>query len=293
MKVLVYSQNLRPSDIVYVKELLAALEQEQLQAYLYAPYAEALTKENILPKQYPTFSGYLDIKNLKPDLVVTVGGDGTILGAILHIRELGIPVLGINLGRLGFLSNVEKSRIQQAIASVASGDYAVEQRTMISVESSIPIFEEAPFCLNDFTITKRDTSSMVTVHTYIDGKFLNSYWADGIVVSTPTGSTGYSLSVGGPIVFPNSGNFVIAPIAPHNLNVRPIVISDTSEITFEIEGRSENYLCTLDSRHQTITSEHKITLRRCPFKTALAHPMDTSFMKTIRDKLLWGLDKRN
>ena len=293
MKVLVYSQKLRPSDIPYVQELLAATAAHGIEVYLYAPYAESLDREGLLPQEYGIFGSYEEIKTLMPDLVITLGGDGTILGAILHVRDLEIPILGVNLGRLGFLSNVEKSRIQQAISSIASGHYETEQRTMLSLECNLPIFGQTSFCLNDFTITKRDTSSMVTLHTYIDGKFLNSYWADGIVVSTPTGSTGYSLSVGGPIVFPNSGNFVIAPIAPHNLNVRPIVISDTSEITFQIEGRSDNYLSTLESRHETLTSDHKIKISKAPFSTVLAHPTDTSFMKTIRDKLLWGLDKRN
>ena len=293
MKVLVYSQKLKDTDIPYVKELLQATEAAGMDVYIYGPYHAVLADKGLLPRQYEALSNYTDIKQAMPDMVITMGGDGTILGAILHIRDLGIPILGVNLGRLGFLSNVEKTRVTSAVETIASGNYSIEHRTMMSIESNIPIFGETPFCLNDFTITKRDTSSMVTIHTYVDGNFLNSYWADGIVVATPTGSTGYSLSVGGPIIFPGSGNFVIAPIAPHNLNVRPIVLSDANKISFEIEGRSENFLCTLDSRYETITSEHKITLQRSAFKIALAHPTDISFMKTIRNKLLWGLDRRN
>ncbi|MCL4160638.1 UNVERIFIED_CONTAM: hypothetical protein GTU68_064768 [Idotea baltica] len=264
-----------------------------MQVSIFGPFYEELKGSDILTQEYPTQSNYEEIKTAHPDMIITMGGDGTILNAILHVRDLGIPILGVNLGRLGFLSNVEKSRVSDAVKVIASGDYSIEHRTMLSVDSNIPIFGETPFCLNDFTITKRDTSSMVTVHTYVDDKFLNSYWADGIVVATPTGSTGYSLSVGGPIIFPNSGNFVISPIAPHNLNVRPIVLSDSSKISFEIEGRAGNYLTTLDSRYETITSDHKITVQRSNFKIALARPTDISFMKTIRGKLLWGLDKRN
>jgi len=293
MRVFVYSQKLKDTDKPYIADLFEALEAENMDIYVYGPYLKTLAGEGVITKAYPTLSNYQDLKVNVPDIAFTMGGDGTILGAILHIRDLGVPILGVNLGRLGFLSNVEKTRIKDAVKSAANGNYNIEHRTMMTVDSNIPVFGETPFCLNDFTITKRDTSSMVTIHTYVDGNFLNSYWADGIVVSTPTGSTGYSLSVGGPIIFPNSGNFVIAPIAPHNLNVRPVVLSDISTISFEIEGRSENFLTTLDSRYETITSEHKITVQKCDFKIALAHPNDISFMKTIRNKLLWGLDKRN
>jgi len=293
MRVLIYSQLLKEKDHPYIKELLKATKEEGMRVSIFGPFYEQLKESGILLQEFPTQSTYEEIKAAHPDMIITMGGDGTILSAILHVRDLGIPILGVNLGRLGFLSNVEKSRVADAVKVAASGDYSIEHRTMLSVESNIPIFGETPFGLNDFTITKRDTSSMVTVHTYVDGKFLNSYWADGIVVATPTGSTGYALSVGGPIIFPNSGNFVIAPIAPHNLNVIPIVLSDSSKIIFEIEGRAENYLTTLDSRYETITSDHKITVQRSNFKIALARPTDISFMKTIRGKLLWGLDKRN
>ena len=164
---------------------------------------------------------------------------------------------------------------------------------MLKLECNKSLFDSLPYALNDFTLHKRDTSSMVTIHTYVNGKFLNSYWADGIVVSTATGSTGYSLSCGGPIIFPTSKNMVITPVAPHNLNVRPIVLSKDSKISFEIEGRSENFLCTLDSRYETITSEHRIVVQKADFTINLAHPNDITFMKTIRGKLMWGLDRRN
>ncbi len=293
MRILLYSKVLKDSDEQFVKELITAAEAEGIQVVIFERYYKELQAAKVISKEYPTLGNYQEIKADLPDLVVTLGGDGTILGVILHIRDTGVPILGVNLGRLGFLANVEKAKIKEAIKVIASGSYSIEQRTLMSLSSNIPMFGDTPFCLNDFAITKRDTSSMVTVHAYVNDKFLNSYWADGVVVATPTGSTGYSLSVGGPIVFPNSGNFVIAPVAPHNLNVRPVVLSDSCKIRFEIEGRSENFLCTLDSRYETITAEHKITIERCNFKIYLAHPTDVSFMKTIRNKLHWGLDRRN
>ena len=197
------------------------------------------------------------------DYVITLGGDGTILQATTLIRDLAIPILGVNLGRLGFLASIEERYIAESFDQIDSSRYHIDRRSMIYLESSPSIFGDMPFALNDFTLHKRDTSSMITIHTYINGDYLNSYWADGLIVATPTGSTGYSLSCGGPIIFPNSGNFIITPVAPHNLNVRPLVISDDAVISFEIEGRTENFLSTLDSRFETITSEHQLSVRKC------------------------------
>ena len=227
------------------------------------------------------------------DVVISMGGDGTMLRAVTLIADRQIPLLGINLGRLGFLASIEKKFIGQAITQLLKGMYHIEDRTMMYLETTAELFGNARFALNDFTLHKRDTSSMITIHTYINGDFLNSYWADGVIVSTPTGSTGYSLSCGGPIIFPNSGNFVITPVAPHNLNVRPIVISDTSVISFEIEGRSENFLCTLDSRFETVTSQHQLAVRKCDFTTRLVQLNNFSFLRTIHEKLTWGKDVRN
>ena len=238
-------------------------------------------------------AGYEQLKNQKVDFVMTLGGDGTILDATIMIRDLYIPIIGVNLGRLGFLASIEERYISTSLEQLKSNQYTTEVRTMIYLESSPSLFEHNNFALNDFTLHKRDTSSMITIHTYLNGDYLNSYWADGLIVSTPTGSTGYSLSCGGPIVFPNSGNFVITPVAPHNLNVRPLVISDDSVISFEIEGRSENFLCTLDSRFETITSEHQLAVRKCDFNTKLVLLKNISFLKTIHEKLSWGADTRN
>ena len=288
MKILLYSQAIKATDEIHIKHLIDAGRAAGFELFANETLSEFSPKFDVLP-----FRQGEDFSTKAFDLVITLGGDGTILGAINLVRASQVPILGINLGRMGFLSSVEKTRISDAIQAAKAQAIASEARTLLEVDCNLPIFPNHNFALNDFTISKRDTSSMVTIHTYIDGAFLNSYWADGIIVCTPTGSTGYSLSCGGPIVFPSCNNFVITPIAPHNLNVRPLIISDDSTIRFEIEGRAENYLCTLDSRYESITQDYQITVKKCHFKINLARLEDITFMKTIRNKLMWGLDKRN
>lgn len=287
MRVSIYGKKYKEEHEEYLNSLLTKLRNLDSEIYMFEDYADQTNNK------YPTFKTHDDLKKINSDLMVTMGGDGTILGASILIRDLGLPILGINLGRLGFLANTDKNKIGLAIDSWVKGDYRIDERKMLGLKSSIPIFGENTFALNDFTLHKRDTSSMIKVHAYIDGHFLNSYWADGVIVSTPTGSTGYSLSCGGPIIFPNSGNFVITPVAPHNLNVRPIVIPDKSQISFSIEGRSENFLCTLDSRYETITAEHEISVFKSSVTTKLVFLQDVRFMNTIRQKLSWGFDTRN
>lgn len=293
MQVVVYSKLLKEKDIPHVQHLFDALHKEGINAYVYAPYLEQIKDKIAFKRDVGEFEGYLDFSVKKFDLFITLGGDGTILGATTHIRDSNVPIMGINLGRLGFLASIEKKRIAEAIDLVKRGMYNIDERRMLFLESNLPIFGEIRFALNDCTLLKRDTSSMVTIHTFINGAYLNTYWADGIIVATPTGSTGYSLSCGGPIIFPNSGNFVITPVAPHNLNVRPIVISDDSVVSFEIEGRAENFLCTLDSRFETITAAHQLAVRKNDFSVKLLHLQDVGFMETMRSKLAWGVDTRN
>lgn len=293
MQVVVYSKILKEKDIPFVQALFDALHQEEVTAYVYGPYLEQLKDKVNFRRDVGVFEGYLDFSIKRFDFFITLGGDGTILGAITHIRDQQVPILGINLGRLGFLASIEKRRISEAISLIKRGTYSIDERNLLYLESNLPIFGEIRFALNDCTLLKRDTSSMITIHTFINGAYLNSYWADGIIVATPTGSTGYSLSCGGPIIFPNSGNFVITPVAPHNLNVRPIVISDKEVISFEIEGRAENFLCTLDSRFETISSGHQLAVRRNDFTIRLVQLLDIGFLETIRSKLTWGIDSRN
>jgi len=287
MKISLYGQKYKEEHKPYLDLLMQKLKILDADVYMFQDYASQIDSS------LPTFTSNSDLLKIDPELMITLGGDGTILGATSIIKDIDLPILGINLGRLGFLAGTEKNKIEVALDAWVSKNYRIEDRTMIGIKSSIPIFEDYSYALNDFTLLKRDTSSMVKIHSYIDGQFLNSYWADGLIVCTPTGSTGYSLSCGGPIIFPDSGNFAITPVAPHNLNVRPIVIPDDSVISFKIEGRSENFLCTLDSRFETVTSEHEIEVFKAPTTTKLVFLEEIKFMNTIRQKLSWGFDTRN
>ncbi len=293
MRVIIFSRLLKEEDVPYVQELIDVLYQENIELFVFQPYFEKIKNSISFHKDPQIYTGYSDLQQTKFDFMITLGGDGTILTAIAEVRDSGVPILGINLGRLGFLASIEKTKIREAINLLKRGMFVYDERRTIYLETDNNLFGEIRFALNDFTILKRDTSSMITIHTFINGAYLNSYWADGIIVSTPTGSTGYSLSCGGPIIFPNSGNFVLTPVAPHNLNVRPIVISDDSVISFEIEGRGENFLCTLDSRFETITSESELAVRKGDFNIHMVQLHNTNFLKTIRDKLTWGIDTRN
>lgn len=228
----------------------------------------------------------------QPDLIICVGGDGTLLDTLPLVRDSGIPVLGLNTGRLGFLAGMNVDGLKKAIEDIEKGNYSLEYRTLLHLESSEPLFDYN-FGLNDFVIHKKETSSMIVVHTYLNGEFLNSYWSDGLIVSTPTGSTGYSLSCGGPIIFPNSDTFVITPIAPHNLNVRPVVVGDNFVISFEIEGRAGSYLTSLDARSKSISSEVQMAVRKADHTLNLIRLPNDNYMDTLRTKLNWGFDRRN
>lgn len=293
MRLAIFGQQYKDVDKPYIDSLLSVLGREGITHSFYEPYYNAFPKETKDSINTTVWSNHHDLKSFQPDFLLSLGGDGTILRAVTYVRDTGIPIMGINLGRLGFLAIVEKKMIAEAIQLLSRGMYHTEQRTMLYLESNDNLFGEVPYALNDFTMHKRDTSSMMIIHTFINGDFLNSYWADGIIVASPTGSTGYSLSCGGPIIFPNSGNLVITPVAPHNLNVRPIVLPDDSIISFELEGRSENFLCTLDSRYETISANHQLAVRKCSFPIHLIQLHNYTFLKTIHEKLSWGIDQRN
>lgn len=227
------------------------------------------------------------------DIVLSIGGDGTLLDTVTYVGAQQIPILGVNTGRLGFLATIPYDSINIALDAIYKGHYTLDERALIRVDSDQEIFEGINFGLNEFSILKRDTSSMIVVHTYIDGEYLNSYWADGLVVATPTGSTGYSLSCGGPLVLPQTNNFVVSPVCPHNLNVRPMVVSDRSVISFEVEGRSSSYLAALDSRSTAVDMNVQLAVRRENFTARLVKLNHVNFLSTLRSKLNWGLDKRN
>lgn len=294
MKAFIYGQKYKSEHKEHIQLLFKKLEAVNIEYEVYEPFFDQLKTESDIPSDnIGSIKDHDALTKYSPDVVITLGGDGTILSAMTLIRELETPIMGLNLGRLGFLASIEQERISEAIDLYVKGKFTVGERAMLALNSTPDVFKDVNYALNDFTILKRDISSMIVVHTYIDDVFLNSYWADGLIVATPTGSTGYSLSCGGPIMFPSSDNFILTPVAPHNLNVRPVVVSSEHEIKFKIEGRSENFLCTLDSRSEIITSEHEISLRKNPFSTKLITLEGDNFMKTIRNKLNWGIDKRN
>ena len=291
MNVLIYGQLYKPNHREPLLDIVKAIQQEGLIAYADVDYWAQVDPIVKNESDVHIFRGFAQDHI---DVVLALGGDGTVLGAIALVNQLPIPVMGINLGRLGFLSSIEGRLGGYAIHELSKGRYHYDERTMIFLETdSNDIFTDSRVALNDFTLHKRDTSSMINIHTYINGEHLHSYWADGLIVATPTGSTGYSLSCGGPILFPNAGNLIITPVAPHNLTVRPIVISDNSVISFEIEGRAESFLCTLDSRFETVTSENKLSVRKADFKARLVQLYNYSFLRTLHEKLTWGKDSRN
>jgi NAD+ kinase len=274
--------------IVRIFEILAEANAEILVSAKFSQHLKSAAFRNIPFKTYEPTEKLKDIK-----IFISIGGDGTLLESVTHIGALEIPVLGINTGRLGFLATISKEETEQALGKVLKGDFRLDKRSLIQLESNASLFNGLNFALNDFTVVKKDTSSMITIHTYIDGEFLNSYWADGIIVATPTGSTGYSLSCGGPLIFPRSGNFVITPVSPHNLTVRPIILSDSSVISFQIEGRSKRFLVSLDSRIASVDSSVQLTVKKADFRVNLIQLEGQHYFKTLRQKLNWGLDIRN
>jgi len=291
-RVLLYARHVQPDYLTSLGLLSESFRKYEWKAAASENLAQFITEHDL---DFPVtiIKDHQQLKDWGPDMALTLGGDGTILGVTCLIRELETPIIGVNLGRLGFLAAVEKKIIDKSLEKVAEGQYQVESRSMLTLDSDPDIFGDLNFALNDFAVHKRDTSSMISIHTYIDGDYLNSYWADGLIIATPTGSTGYSLSCGGPIVFPGSGNMAMTAVAPHNLNVRSLVLSDESVITIEVEGRTKNFLATLDSRYQKVTAAHKLVLRKCHFSTKLIRLDDQSFRETIQEKLSWGKDKRN
>ncbi len=293
MKIAIYSRLLKKTHIALVQQLFDLLHKKGAELLVYEDYYQSFKGQIKINQPLTFFKKYKDFKEHRVDFFITLGGDGTILDAVTIVRDTNVPIMGINLGRLGFLAMIEQARLSAAIDALYQNSFVIDPRNLLYLESSEPVFEENNFALNDFTILKRDTSSMVIIHTYVNGDFLNSYWADGIIVATPTGSTGYSLSCGGPIISPKSGNFIITPVAPHNLNVRPIVLSDSAVISFEVEGRAKNFLCTLDSRYRTIDSNFQLAVRKADFQTNLIRFSDRNFLYMIREKLKWGIDARN
>ena len=276
----------------YIQHLIKKLETEHINLIIEEEFSVFLENNIRFNKSITTFNSYETLKN-KADFLLSIGGDGTLLKAVTYVRESEIPIMGINTGRLGFISSISADQIDDAITDILKGNYKINERTLLELSSDKKLFKDKNFALNEVAVSKKDTSSMIRIDAYVDDEFLNTYWADGLVVSTPTGSTGYSLSCGGPIIMPGTNNIIITPNAPHNLNVRPIVIDDNSVVKLKIEDRDQLALVSLDSRSRAFDSETELIIKKASFKIKLVQPQNNSFTKTIRHKLMWGLDKRS
>lgn len=292
MKVAVFGKQFSTSFYDKCKLLFDCFHQMDVEVIVYDPFVEFIEQiANIRTKASSTFSS---VKNLPDcDMLFSIGGDGTFLEAVSMVRDRNIPMVGINSGRLGFLADIAMDDLPEAIYEILKGKYVIRQLELLSLTSNKSCFGNNNFALNEMAIHKQDSASMVTVHTYIDGEFLNSYWSDGLIISTPTGSTAYSLSVGGPIMHPLSGGFVITPIAPHNLTVRPLVVPNNSEITLRVEGRGGKFLASLDSRSCILDNGIELKIKKADFKISVIEMYGQSFYSTLRNKLMWGADKRN
>ena len=291
MRIALFGTTFNEAKAIYVQHLINKLEQENIDLIIETQFSELLSNIKF-KKEYSTFDTPAELKE-NADIILSIGGDGTLLATITLVRDSGIPILGINTGTLGFISSVSTDQIEYAINHLLKGDYNIKNRTLLQLNSENNLFGDTNFALNEVTVLKKDTSSMIRVHAYLDDEFINTYWADGLIISSPTGSTGYSLSCGGPIVLPGTNNFIITPIAPHNLNVRPIIVSDKSKITLKVSEKDELALVALDSRSRAIGPGLELTIKKAQYKVKLIQFEKQSFISTIREKLMWGKDKRN
>ena len=293
MKVAIYSRGVDLDQQQALNALLFELNKYDITIYIFEELLQKFSLENPKDKKpLIPFNSFWELKSTV-DCLISLGGDGTVLDAITLVGDTNIPILGINYGRLGFLASISKDELSIMVDALVNRTYVIEKRSLIHLDANLPIFGNTPFGLNEFAIHKRDTSPMIKIHTYLNGEFLNSYWADGLIVATPTGSTGYNMSCNGPILFPDSASFVITPVAPHNLNVRSIVVPDTSVISFEIEGRTDELICVMDARKEIVPKNISLAVKKENFTICFIRLNENSYLTTLRTKLTWGLDKRN
>ncbi|MFP2996766.1 NAD kinase [Spongiivirga sp. MCCC 1A20706] len=294
MKVAIYGQTYRNNSGKYVKLLIDALVENGVEAVVEESFYAIVKEEVNLSKAFATFS-VDDPVDPSFDLLFSIGGDGTILRTVTYVRNCGLPIIGINTGRLGFLATIQKDKIEESVSQIINKDYNIVNRSLLQISASpeIESVGDLDFALNEIAISRKNTTSMITVETYLNEEYLTSYWADGLIVATPTGSTGYSLSCAGPVIAPDAKSIVLTPIAPHNLNARPLVIPDSTEIKLRVSGREDTYLVSLDSRIATVPNHTDLIIKRAPFDINLIELKAQSFLKTLRNKLLWGEDKRN
>jgi NAD+ kinase len=294
MKIAIYGQYYQNSTEPIIKDIFVFFNKNKVELVIEAAFLSMLYDKQIVQKEYNTFSSHTEL-DATFNMLISIGGDGTILRAATLVRGSGVPILGINAGRLGFLATVQKENIDAFLQLVIDEQYTLSKRTLLSLTCTPAneALQDINFAMNEISVSRKDTTSMITIDTYLNEEFLNSYWADGLIISTPTGSTGYSLSCGGPILTPDVKGLVITPIAPHNLNARPLVIPDETKITLKVSGREENYLVSLDSRITSVGNESILTISKTPFQINMVEIPEETFLKTLRTKLLWGEDKRN
>ncbi|MEN9908988.1 MAG: hypothetical protein RLZZ540_2137 [Bacteroidota bacterium] len=294
MKIAIYGQYYQNSTEPIIKDIFTFFNRNNIEIVIESKFLALIQEKKIIEKEYKTFCSHTELDS-SFDMLLSIGGDGTILRAATLVRDSGIPILGINAGRLGFLATVQKENIDKFLQIVIDKKYTLSKRTLLSLTSNPEneALNDINFAMNEVSVSRKDTTSMITIETYLNGEILNSYWADGLIISTPTGSTGYSLSCGGPILTPDVKSLVITPIAPHNLNARPLVIPDETEIMLKVSGREENYLVSLDSRITSVGNESVLTIKKTPFQINMVEIPNETFLKTLRSKLLWGEDKRN
>jgi NAD+ kinase len=287
----IHGRDLQNKSSRFLEKVLDHLTKNQADIWVSSKFLKQFKSSRIADYKLKTFEEGDNLHSL--DFFLSLGGDGTMLESVTYIGKTEVPILGINTGRLGFLATISRDDVEESLDALFKGNYAIDSRSVLKLISTPKLFGNLNFALNDFTIMKKDTSSMITVHVHVDGELLNSYWSDGVIVSTPTGSTGYSLSCGGPLLHPKSESFVITAVSPHNLGTRPIVLADDSEITFHIEGRSKKHLISLDSRFETVDESVKLKIKKEKFKVKLVRLSSQNYFNTLRQKLNWGLDIRN
>lgn len=294
MKVGIYGQFYHKNSERYIQELLDLLEEENIEVFIESNFLEIIRSNQIIKKDYHKFSTFEVLDN-SYDLFFSIGGDGTILKSVGFVKDLDIPIVGINTGRLGFLATIQKEEIKEAIASILNKDYSISKRELLRIETTPETtgLSEIDFALNEIVINRKNTTSMITIETWLNDKYLNAYWADGLIVTTPTGSTGYSMSCGGPIIAPSTPAIALTPIAPHNLNARPLIIPDQTILKLKVKTREDEFLVSLDSNLVSLKENTVITIKKAPFEIEMVMLNKDSFIKTLRQKLLWGEDKRN
>ncbi len=294
MKIALFGKQFSEEFLDSFKLILDEFKSHEIELCIYRPFYDFVVNELSFSLDITTFFSTHSDLDRDTDYFFSIGGDGTFLEAVTVVQDSGIPIVGVNSGRLGFMADIAQDEIPSAIAHILEGEFAIEERTLLKVQTGNKgLFDDFNYALNEFTIHKKDSASMITIHTYIDGEYLNSYWADGLIIATPTGSTAYSLSVGGPILIPNTQIFVVSPISPHNLTVRPIVVPNQQEITLKVEGRSDSYLASLDSRSISFEALSELKITKADFKIKVLKLHTHTFYNTLRNKLMWGVDKRN